>query len=200
MRLVFWYFLNTLNFTRTLNWKKEQISSLLCRLRNWKLAGNFRLFERSEFRKFPLSKFSISQEITKQGVFSFAYFALHEQRKVGRHRRNPKLNKIKEEIMEFTDLQIFIHLSDTKTSPNCHPNHIVSLYPFPSNSTIGRRVREDHFLSVIIAKSNLLNMARNFCQFAKTEWQNWQQFKQQLKDKSDEFCGEIKLLFCNRIL
>ena len=44
-------------------------------------------------------------------------------------------------------------------------------------------------------------MARNFLQFAKTEWQNWQQFKQQLKDESDELCGEIKLfLFCNRIL
>ena len=39
-------------------------------------------------------------------------------------------------------------------------------------------------------------MAKNFLQFAKTEWQSWQQFKQQLKDESDELCGEIKL-FCS---
>ena len=49
--------------------------------------------------------------------------------------------------MEFTDLQIFIHLSDTKKlHQNRHPKPHVSLYPFPSNSTIGRRVREDTFI------------------------------------------------------
>ncbi|HHE8753670.1 TPA: hypothetical protein ACPGB1_001512, partial [Haemophilus influenzae] len=69
-------------FNRTLNQRKNKIFSLLCRLKNWKFVGNFRLFERSEFRKFPLSKFSIFQEIRQSRVcFLFAYFYFAQAKK-----------------------------------------------------------------------------------------------------------------------
>ena len=79
-----------------------------------------------------------------------------------------------------------------KLHQNRHPKPHVSLYAFPSNSTIGRRVREDTFIRDN-RQVKLTEYGEKFLQFAKTEWQNWQQFKQQLKDESDELCGEIKL-------
>ncbi|WP_158074351.1 hypothetical protein [Rodentibacter heidelbergensis] len=48
---------------------------LLFRLCGIEFVGNFRLFERSEFRKFPLSKFSGTKETRKsRACFLFAYF------------------------------------------------------------------------------------------------------------------------------
>ncbi|OOF86182.1 hypothetical protein BKG88_04905 [Rodentibacter ratti] len=38
--------------------RKNKMGSLLCRLCVIEFVGNFRLFERSEFRKLPLSKFN----------------------------------------------------------------------------------------------------------------------------------------------
>ncbi|EEW77864.1 conserved hypothetical protein [Haemophilus influenzae NT127] len=65
-----------------LNLRKNKIGSLLCRLKNWKFVGNFRLFERSEFRKFPLSKFPIFQEIRQsRACFLFAYFCFARAKK-----------------------------------------------------------------------------------------------------------------------
>ena len=49
---------NILSFDRTLNRRKNKLGSLLFHLCGIEFVGNFRLFERSEFRKFPLSKFN----------------------------------------------------------------------------------------------------------------------------------------------
>jgi len=59
------------------------LGSLLCRLKKYKFVGNFVLFERREFTKFPLSKFIFfSGNKAKQGRLSFGYFSLAKQRKV----------------------------------------------------------------------------------------------------------------------
>ncbi|MBS7022425.1 MAG: HTH-type transcriptional activator IlvY [Haemophilus parainfluenzae] len=98
--------------------------------------------------------------------------------------------------MEFNDLQIFIHLSDTKNfAKTATQNHM-------SPSTLSRQIQrlEDELGKILFIRDNrqvkLTEYGEKFLQFAKTEWQNWQQFKQQLKDESDELCGEIKL-FCS---
>ncbi|WP_179108069.1 hypothetical protein [Rodentibacter ratti] len=56
--------------------------SLLFRLCGIEFVGNFRLFERSEFRKFPLSKFNGTKETRKSRVdFLFAYFFFGKAKK-----------------------------------------------------------------------------------------------------------------------
>ena len=42
----------------------------------------------------------------------------------------------------------------------------------------------------------LTEQGEKFLQFAKIEWQNWQQFKRQLRDNSAELSGELRL-FCS---
>ena len=98
--------------------------------------------------------------------------------------------------MEFNDLQIFIHLSDTKNfAKTATQNHM-------SPSTLSRQIQrlEEELGKTLFIRDNrqvkLTEHGEKFLQFAKTEWQSWQQFKQQLKDESDELCGEIKL-FCS---
>ena len=59
---------NILNFYRTLNRRKNKSGSLLFRLCGIELVGNFVLFERSEFTKFPLSKFNVTKGIRKSRV------------------------------------------------------------------------------------------------------------------------------------
>ena len=49
---------------------------------------------------------------------------------------------------------------------------------------------------MIIDKLRLTEQGEKFLQFAKTEWQNWQQFKRQLRDNSAELSGELRL-FCS---
>ncbi|WP_238144220.1 hypothetical protein [Haemophilus influenzae] len=44
---------------------KNKLGSLLFHLCGIEFVGNFRLFERSEFRKFPLSKFNGTKETRK---------------------------------------------------------------------------------------------------------------------------------------
>ena len=73
---------NILSFDRTLNRRKNKLGSLLFHLCGIEFAGNFRLFEHSEFRKFPLSKFNGTKEIRKsRGAFLFAYFFFGEAKK-----------------------------------------------------------------------------------------------------------------------
>ena len=58
------------------------MGSLLCRLKNWKFVGNFRLFERSEFSKLPLRKLKQSKEQRfNWGVFSLPTFFYTSKRK-----------------------------------------------------------------------------------------------------------------------
>ncbi|EDK08886.1 hypothetical protein CGSHiHH_02163, partial [Haemophilus influenzae PittHH] len=56
---------NILSFDRTLNRIKNKLGSLLFHLCGIEFVGNLRLFERSEFRKFPLSKFNGTKETRK---------------------------------------------------------------------------------------------------------------------------------------
>ncbi|HHF3771814.1 TPA: hypothetical protein ACPOJC_001637, partial [Haemophilus influenzae] len=73
---------NILSFDRTLNRIKNKLGSLLFHLCGIEFVGNFRLFERSEFRKFPLSKFPIFQEIRQsRACFLFAYFCFARAKK-----------------------------------------------------------------------------------------------------------------------
>ena len=98
--------------------------------------------------------------------------------------------------MDFNDLNLFIKLSETQNfTKTATQNHM-------SPSTLSRQIQrlEDELGKTLFIRDNrqvkLTEHGENFLQFAKTEWQNWQQFKQQLKDESDELCGEIKL-FCS---
>lgn len=98
--------------------------------------------------------------------------------------------------MNFTDLNLFIKLTETQNfAKTATQNHM-------SPSTLSRQIQrmEDELGKTLFIRDNrqvtLTEHGEKFLQFAKTEWQNWQQFKQQLKDESDELSGELKL-FCS---
>lgn len=98
--------------------------------------------------------------------------------------------------MNFTDLNLFIKLTETQNfAKTATQNHM-------SPSTLSRQIQrmEDELGKTLFIRDNrqvrLTEQGEKFLQFAKTEWQNWQQFKQQLKDESDELSGELKL-FCS---
>ncbi|WP_157888089.1 hypothetical protein [Rodentibacter caecimuris] len=86
VRLILKWFYSMENITnsdRTLKvYRRNKSGSLLFRLCGVEFVGNFRLFEHSEFRKFPLSKFNETKEIRKSRVaFLFAYFFFGKAKK-----------------------------------------------------------------------------------------------------------------------
>ncbi|BFU60644.1 MULTISPECIES: HTH-type transcriptional activator IlvY [Rodentibacter] len=98
--------------------------------------------------------------------------------------------------MNFQDLYLFIKLADTQNfAKTANQNHM-------SPSTLSRQIQriEEEIGHRLFIRDNrqvcLTEKGEKFYQFAKNEWQNWQQFKQQLNDESDELCGELKL-FCS---
>lgn len=98
--------------------------------------------------------------------------------------------------MNFTDLNLFIKLTETKNfAKTATQNHM-------SPSTLSRQIQrmEEELGKVLFIRDNrqvnLTEYGEKFLQFAKSEWQNWQQFKHQLNDESDELSGELKL-FCS---
>lgn len=98
--------------------------------------------------------------------------------------------------MNFTDLNLFIKLTETQNfAKTATQNHM-------SPSTLSRQIQrmEDELGQPLFIRDNrqvtLTEQGEKFLQFAKTQWQNWQQFKQQLKEGSDELSGELKL-FCS---
>ncbi|MBF0751992.1 MULTISPECIES: HTH-type transcriptional activator IlvY [unclassified Pasteurella] len=98
--------------------------------------------------------------------------------------------------MEFNDLNVFIKLAETKNfAKTATQNHM-------SPSTLSRQIQrmEEELGKTLFIRDNrqvnLTEYGERFLQFAKTEWQNWQQLKQQLNDESDELSGELKL-FCS---
>ena len=98
--------------------------------------------------------------------------------------------------MNFQDLQIFLHLADTQNfAKTATQNHM-------SPSTLSRQIQrmEEELEQPLFIRDNrqvrLTEQGEKFLQFAKTEWQNWQQFKRQLRDNSAELSGELRL-FCS---
>lgn len=103
-------------------------------------------------------------------------------------------NKI-ETIMDFQDLNLFIKLTETQNfAKTATQNHM-------SPSTLSRQIQrlEDELGKILFIRDNrqvtLTEHGEKFLQFAKTEWQNWRQFRQQFNDE-DELSGELKL-FCS---
>ncbi|OOF58066.1 HTH-type transcriptional activator IlvY [Rodentibacter myodis] len=98
--------------------------------------------------------------------------------------------------MNFQDLYLFIKLAETQNfAKTATQNHM-------SPSTLSRQVQrmEEEIGHSLFIRDNrqvrLTEQGETFYQFAKNEWQNWQQFKQQLKNESDVLSGELKL-FCS---
>ncbi len=98
--------------------------------------------------------------------------------------------------MNFQDLQIFLHLADTQNfAKTATQNHM-------SPSTLSRQIQrmEEELEQPLFIRDNrqvrLTEQGEKFLQFAKTEWQNWQLFKRQLRDNSAELSGELRL-FCS---
>ena len=71
-----------------------------------------------------------------------------------------------------------------------------------SPSTLSRQIQrmEEELEQSLFIRDNrqvrLTEQGERFLQFAKAEWQNWQQFKRQLRDNSAELSGELRL-FCS---
>ncbi|OOF85465.1 HTH-type transcriptional activator IlvY [Rodentibacter ratti] len=98
--------------------------------------------------------------------------------------------------MDFTDLNLFIKLAETKNfAKTATQNHM-------SPSTLSRQIQrmEAELGKILFIRDNrqvnLTEYGEKFLQFAKVEWQNWQQLKQQLNDETGELSGELKL-FCS---
>ncbi|OOF48448.1 HTH-type transcriptional activator IlvY [Rodentibacter trehalosifermentans] len=98
--------------------------------------------------------------------------------------------------MNFTYLNLFIKLTETKNfAKTATQNHM-------SPSTLSRQIQrlEEELGKTLFVRDNrqvnLTEYGEKFLRFAKAEWQNWQQFKQQLNDESDELSGELRL-FCS---
>lgn len=98
--------------------------------------------------------------------------------------------------MDFHDLNLFIKLTETKNfAKTATQNHM-------SPSTLSRQIQrlEEELGQQLFIRDNrqvsLTAQGEKFLQFAKTEWQNWQQFKQQLNEGTAELIGELKL-FCS---
>lgn len=77
--------------------------------------------------------------------------------------------------MNFQDLQIFLHLADTQNfAKTATQNHM-------SPSTLSRQIQrmEEELEQSLFIRDNrqvrLTEQGEKFLQFAKTEWQNWQQ-------------------------
>ena len=97
--------------------------------------------------------------------------------------------------MDFQDLNLFIKLTETQNfAKTATQNHM-------SPSTLSRQIQrlEDELGKILFIRDNrqvtLTEHGEKFLQFAKTEWQNWRQFRQQFNDE-DELSGELKL-FCS---
>ena len=98
--------------------------------------------------------------------------------------------------MEFNDLKLFLHLSESKNfSKSAAQNHM-------SPSTLSRQIQrmEEEIGQPLFLRDNrkvqLTEAGVNFLQFAQQHWTDWQQFQQQVRSDSEELSGELKL-FCS---
>ncbi len=100
------------------------------------------------------------------------------------------------ETMNFDDLELFLHLSEsTHFSKTAAQNHM-------SPSTLSRRIQrlEEELGQVLLIRDNrrvsLTPSGELFLHFARQCGQQWQQLKQQLATYHAELSGELKL-FCS---
>ncbi|MCK3658184.1 transcriptional regulator IlvY [Pasteurellaceae bacterium Pebbles2] len=98
--------------------------------------------------------------------------------------------------MNFTDLKLFIHLTQTKNfSKTAAQNYM-------STSTLSRQIQrmEDEIGQALFLRDNrqvlLTETGEKFLTFAQQNWANWQQFKLQVRSDFEELSGELKL-FCS---
>ncbi|WP_439257979.1 HTH-type transcriptional activator IlvY [Lonepinella sp. BR2271] len=98
--------------------------------------------------------------------------------------------------MNFTDLKIFLHLTQTQNfSKTAAQNHM-------SPSTLSRQIQrmEEELGQPLFLRDNrqviLTETGVKFLTFAQQNWHNWDVFKQQLRSTSQELSGELKL-FCS---
>lgn len=98
--------------------------------------------------------------------------------------------------MNFDDLNIFLHLTQTQSFTKTATQNHMSL------STLSRQIQrmEEELGQPIFLRDNrkvlLTETGEQFLYFAQQNWANWQQFKQQVRSNSDELSGELKL-FCS---
>lgn len=98
--------------------------------------------------------------------------------------------------MNFDDLNIFLHLTQTQSFTKTATQNHMSL------STLSRQIQrmEDELGQPLFLRDNrkvlLTETGEQFLYFAQQNWTNWQQFKQQVRSNSDELSGELKL-FCS---
>ncbi|EIJ68532.1 HTH-type transcriptional activator IlvY [Pasteurella bettyae] len=98
--------------------------------------------------------------------------------------------------MDFNDLKLFLHLSESKNfSKTAVQNHM-------STSTLSRQIQrmEEELGEPLFLRDNrrvaLTDCGEKFQIFAKQNWYQWQQFKQQLQIDKTQLSGELRL-FCS---
>ena len=98
--------------------------------------------------------------------------------------------------MEFNDLRLFLHLVESRNfSKTAVQNHM-------SPSTLSRQIQrmEEELGQMLFLRDNrqvsLTAAGEKFLPFARQNWAQWQQLKQQLQVNLTELSGELKL-FCS---
>lgn len=98
--------------------------------------------------------------------------------------------------MEFKDLNIFLHLVETKNFSQTAIQHHMS------PSTLSRQIKrmEEELGHDLFLRDNrqvsLTEIGEKFLIFAQQNWQQWQHFKQQIYTDNQELSGEIRI-FCS---
>lgn len=98
--------------------------------------------------------------------------------------------------MDFNDLNLFIQLAQTQNFSKTAVQHHMS------PSTLSRQIQrmEEELGQPLFLRNNrqvvLTEVGLQFLQFAQQNWQQWYQFKQQVRTNSEELSGELKL-FCS---
>lgn len=98
--------------------------------------------------------------------------------------------------MDFNDLNLFIQLAQTQNFSKTAVQHHMS------PSTLSRQIQrmEEELGQPLFLRNNrqviLTKVGQQFLQFAQQNWQQWYQFKQQVRTNSEELSGELKL-FCS---
>ena len=106
------------------------------------------------------------------------------------------ITKVRLNFMNFDDLNIFLHLTQTQSFTKTATQNHMSL------STLSRQIQrmEEELGQPLFLRDNrkvlLTETGEQFLYFAQQNWTNWQQFKQQVRSNSDELSGELKL-FCS---
>ncbi|PJG82500.1 HTH-type transcriptional activator IlvY [Caviibacterium pharyngocola] len=98
--------------------------------------------------------------------------------------------------MNFNDLNLFIHLAESKNFSKTAAQH------YMSPSTLSRQIQrmEEELGQILLLRDNrqvsLTEAGETFLRFAQQNWQQWQQLKQSFTSAQQELSGELRL-FCS---